>query len=403
MSPLHSLAGYGRRLLRNRFVCAVVVFASAADPARAWYPTDLLQGFDEPVSLNLRVHRWQLRGTGNIMPLNGTNQYLDLGTDPLLHMSEHDFTVEAWVQFNALQSLDAECTAPSCGDMSLVDKMLADPVVDGDGWRLLKTADNHLWFCMGNEADGCAGGNATTAQSTTVVTTGAWYHVVGRKTRGSLSIYVNGVAEATIELGPFTDTGRAPLLIGRNEAEGAFLNGTIDTVGLYPQALKAYQIRDLYAEGVRRHRPQAAEPAPDAAEANADAAVDSSLAAAALSSTESPMTVGQLWVSSSADRSDPLPLDGLAVSGPLHVFLVPETGIRQVKFWLDAPTPTNPAGVPTAVEFLAPFDLMGTGPTGDALPLDPARLTQGTHTISVEAALTDGTRLPVLTGTFTMR
>lgn len=227
----------------------------AVDSACAWYPSaDPYKGFANPVVANLHVHRWELSGGGNFVPFNGTTEYLDLGNDPLLNVSAQAFTVEAWVQFNSLTAADPNCSGPSCGDMSIVDKMLSYPVANADGWRLFKHSDNHFRFCLGNETDGCMAGSQATVQSNTLAKTGVWYHVVGRKTPGTLSIFVNGIAEATILLGPYTDSGQANVLIGANEAEGAFFHGTIDTVGLFPRALAASKIKGLYERSRRGHQ-----------------------------------------------------------------------------------------------------------------------------------------------------
>ncbi len=226
----------------------------AVQPAGAWYPFDPFQGFSDPVVANLQVHRWELSGGGNFVPFNGTTEYLDLGNDPLLNVSAQAFTVEAWVQFNSLTAADRNCSGPSCGDMSIVDKMSSQPFVNGDGWRLFKHSDNHFRFCMGNETDGCLAGSQTMVPSNTLAKAGVWYHVVGRKTPGTLSLFVNGRAEATILLGPYTDSGQADLLIGANEAEGAFFQGTLDTVGLFPRALAGKKIKWLYERARRGHR-----------------------------------------------------------------------------------------------------------------------------------------------------
>lgn len=75
-------------------------------------------------------------------PLNGTNAAVDAGNASSLHLSSHDFTVDAWVKFNSLTS------DFYLNDMSIVDKMFAkNGIVNSDGWRLFKQDDNHFVSC----------------------------------------------------------------------------------------------------------------------------------------------------------------------------------------------------------------------------------------------------------------
>ena len=74
---------------------------------------------------------------GQAFSLDGIDDYVDLGNSATLHVSGGDFTIEAWVRFDTLTS-----------DMSILDKM-SPALVNSDGWRLLKQADNRVWFCLG--------------------------------------------------------------------------------------------------------------------------------------------------------------------------------------------------------------------------------------------------------------
>lgn len=385
--------------LRKGFAFTAALFwVLAPQCSFAWFPPDALQGFDEPISLNVRVHRWQLTGGGNIVPFNGLTQYLNLGNDALLNVSAHDFSVEVWVLFNSLASPDPSCTDSNCLEMSLADKMSSDPVVNGDGWRLMKTADNRFRFCLGNDADGCTAGSTTAVQTAAGVTAGTWYHVVGCKSSDALSLVVNAHAAVTVGLGAFVDTGGADLLIGRDHRAGAFLNGTIDTVGLYSRALKGDQIRKLYQQGRRRHQDQSS-PSGTSSRSTIPSIGDTIdvLNESAFRGLDAPVAnAGQLVVSSSSDRTEAVPLDGKSLSGQAYIFALPNAGARQVMFWLDNRSPTT-------VEYLAPFDFRGTNPNGTAWPLDTGQLGKGVHTLSARITMNDGTVLPVITATFTVR
>lgn len=92
---------------------------------------------------------------------------------------------------------------------------------------------------------------------------------------------------------------------------------------------------------------------------------------------------GGLYVSRSADRSDPLPLDGATLSGPVHVFYsAAEAATASARFMLD--------GVVVKHEHQAPFDLAGTGADGRSLPFAVDRLSAGWHTLAVRRTLRDG-------------
>jgi hypothetical protein len=394
----------------RRFGASSLLFLIVAAPAAAWFPVDPLHGFDGPVTVNLRVKRWQITGAASFMPFNGINQYLNLGNDPLLNMGSHDFSVEAWVKFNGLVNQDPECTDDYCDEMSLLDKMApVDSAANGDGWRLYKAADNRFRFCLGADTGSCEVGDGRTVQSITPAATGLWYHVVGCKTAGSLTIFINGRAQSTVLLGAYSDTGQADLLVGRNLALGAFLNGFIDTVGLYPRALTPRQVRELYTQ-VRRRDPDNPDPNEDtedtdstndsgalqASQSPPDEDRSGSLEAASLISS----LTSQLMVSDTRDRANSRSLDGATVTGPLHAFAMPAIAIRRVAFWLDDPTPNSPIGVPLTIEYLAPFDLAGTSASGDALAYDTRTLASGSHTVSARVMLTSGSTLPVTTATF---
>lgn len=179
---------------------------------------------------------------GQAFSLNGAGAYVDIGNGPALQVSAGDFTVAAWVNFASIAN-----------DMSIVDKMAFHFVPDDDGWRLIKQADNHFWFCFGRGTspafaeNGCFVGADTTVRSATIATPGVWYHVAGVKSGNSISIYVNGVLESTTNpLGPVIDSNTTPLRIGSFVTFApAYMNGLIDEVQLYNRALTVAEIQSL--------------------------------------------------------------------------------------------------------------------------------------------------------------
>ena len=104
-----------------------------------------------------------------------------------------------------------------------------------------------------------------------------------------------------------------------------------------------------------------------------------------------------ILVSASTTRSGATPLQGKTVSGTIYVFVSPETGITQVRFYLDDPQRTR---TPIRVENIAPFDFAGTGGNGAAGPYGTTALANGQHTITAAIDRSGGT--DVVTSTFTV-
>jgi hypothetical protein len=73
-----------------------------------------------------------------------------------------------------------------------------------------------------------------------------------------------------------------------------------------------------------------------------------------------------LVISPTADRANPEPLDGKTVSGSIYVFTTPDTGIKQVRYYIDR---TNAKGKADRTDTAAPFDLRG-GTSTTAEPFD---------------------------------
>ena len=86
-------------------------------------------------------------------------------------------------------------------------------------------------------------------------------------------------------------------------------------------------------------------------------------------------------------RTGAVPLSGATVSGDVHVFLSPETGVRQVQFFLDDPMMLSP---PIQVENLAPYDFAGTARDRSAISFDTSSLAEGAHDISARVVLVAG-------------
>jgi hypothetical protein len=119
------------------------------------------------------------------------------------------------------------------------------------------------------------------------------------------------------------------------------------------------------------------------------------LTATTTSEPSEPVSPYQLFVSSSADRGQPVGLAGETVSGDVYIFAAPEEGLAAVRFWLDDP---DRSGAPIRVEANPPWDL-GGGDVHVANPLDTASLADGSHTITAELEL-DGGEVEIVSAVF---
>ena len=92
-------------------------------------------------------------------------------------------------------------------------------------------------------------------------------------------------------------------------------------------------------------------------------------------------------LSLAANRSGAVPLSGQTAVGNIYVFIAPENGVRQVRFYLDDP---NRVGLPKQTENAVPYDFAGTASNGTAKPYDVTRLPGGVHSITAAVTLMDG-------------
>jgi hypothetical protein len=110
-----------------------------------------------------------------------------------------------------------------------------------------------------------------------------------------------------------------------------------------------------------------------------------------------PAVAQKLQVSTSATRSNPVDLNGRAVSGSVAIFVAPSTSVKSVAFWLDKTNLTVP---PRSVDSSAQFDFNGTAGNGQAILFNVGVLAPGSHRIAARVTYTNGTTA-ILSSTFT--
>ena len=129
---------------------------------------------------------------------NGTNQYLSIANNTALNLSSGDFTIEAWV-LNTVNTAGAT-------------------IIQKDGVASSTYYSYNLAFdSSGYVVFGVGSGNSTaylqTIGGTTVLTVNIWYHIAAVKLGTTLSLYINGILNATAtQTGTIVDGGKATLV-----------------------------------------------------------------------------------------------------------------------------------------------------------------------------------------------
>jgi hypothetical protein len=193
-----------------------------------------------------------------------------------------------------------------------------------------------------------------------------WTHLAATYDGSTQRLYMNGELVGTRpQAGEITVSGGRLRIGGNSISDDEHFTGYIDEVRVYNRALTQAEI-----------------------------AADSKTA-----------VVG-LLLSRSPDRSNPVPLNGLSVSGTIYVHYVrigqdaESNPVKQVAFWLDNPNPSAPTGAALRTEQRSPFDFGGTADSGAARGFDTIGLSPGVHTITAQVTLRDGTVLPFVHGSF---
>ncbi len=170
---------------------------------------------------------------GNGVALNGSTQYID--TSAQYNFTATDsFSVSSWVKTSSTTS----------GLNSIVDK--------GVGFQ-----SSYGLLGQGNGSNMVAyfGLHDATpvqifAQGTTVISNGAWHHLVGvrDKAAGKIYIYVDGKLDGTT-----TDTthlafnrGNNVLIGTRGNSPAQYFNGSVDETRIYNRALSGNEVSQLY-------------------------------------------------------------------------------------------------------------------------------------------------------------
>ena len=171
--------------------------------------------------------------------LNGAGDYIDCGIDASITNIDKAISVSFWVKFEDLST-----------------RYILGRHENGGygGWAIEKTTDNKIHFNAGSKD-----GATVNLTSDTVVSTGAYYHVVAtyNAESGIAQLYVNNVKKeisgvSGAKLTYTTTTGQPQsehFEIGRFWSAGfVYHKGVIDDVRLYNRVLSASEVTALYNE-----------------------------------------------------------------------------------------------------------------------------------------------------------
>jgi DNA-binding beta-propeller fold protein YncE len=159
---------------------------------------------------------------GRAFSLDGRDDFIDFGIRDEANLSYIDGTFSMWVKL--AEGPRREATIAFRGAAKTPQ-----------GWRLLVDATGRFGFRL----------SQTSATGKTVAVPGSWYHLAAVKTGAEISLYVNGVLEASAPLPALPMWQNLRLLIGASAGPRAFFPGLVDEVTIYKRALSAPEIASL--------------------------------------------------------------------------------------------------------------------------------------------------------------
>ena len=168
------------------------------------------------------------------LQFDGVNDYVNCGDGASLNFGTSTWTVEAWVN-------------PS--DINNVAAIAAKGIYSGANDWLLYFYSNQLRLCRDGDYTSCA------TDASDLLNT--WHHVVVlRDDNDDGVIFIDGEEKEreTDFWQGYTITNNKMVTIGaRENGTSAFLNGAIDNVAIYNEALSSAQIQQHFAAGATAH------------------------------------------------------------------------------------------------------------------------------------------------------
>ena len=181
---------------------------------------------------------------GNTFTFDGTNNFVQIADSPILHPT--NFTVEAWIRFSGLDS--AGLGGSPAGDQYIFFHQNTRSG-DFEGIDLSKTriAGNDRFRFLVSSATG----QFAEMESTTVISTGTWYHVAAVRGSNFTQLYINGALEVQTNVAFPQDYGTQPLFFGTSGQSfwDHKFKGNLDEVSFYNRPLSSTEILAIFLAG----------------------------------------------------------------------------------------------------------------------------------------------------------
>lgn len=233
-------------------MAARLIFASQAHHALGAYavgiwdfddqldPTSDLSGNNNSGNLSGPTYRCTVddtpSGTGCSLEFDGTGDRVTVSHNNVLSLNSDDFTISVWVKI------------PIAGDpwATLVSKG------HGTGYsphswcinRYSVSSNEVAWYHTADE-----GGTWGAAMRSSVLSDG-WHHILVKREGSIMMLYIDGSREVTDSTVDDTFNNTTAITIG--DYANTKLNGMLDEVRIYNEALSVTQIKKIYVEGLKK-------------------------------------------------------------------------------------------------------------------------------------------------------
>ena len=172
--------------------------------------------------------------SGQAFLFNGVNQYVSVPNDSNWSFGSNPFTINLFVNFNSI-------TPGSPNQISNV--FVSDDQGPGNinKWAFFYDGAGHLGFDLNSPSLAFL---TLSPPTSFLATTDTWYDFAITRSDSTYTFYADGVSLGTATTSVAVPQALAPLRIGY--AEGSdYLNGSIENVGIYNEALSASQIASI--------------------------------------------------------------------------------------------------------------------------------------------------------------
>ena len=177
---------------------------------------------------------WANGKHGSALSFDGSNDYVDCGTDSSLLWDSGDGTVCAWIK--------------------TAFKPTAENGIFLKGWdyryAIYIEENGYIEFAIDDNT------TAREITGTTDLTNDAWHFVCGRRNGDAFTVWADGIEESSITYsgyGSLNDSNIARIGQTKSTSPGSYFNGLIDDVRIYNYARTAEQIKLDYNAGLATH------------------------------------------------------------------------------------------------------------------------------------------------------